>query len=188
MKRTPMPARKAPMRSKPTSSSAPARRAPISAKSLKRILDDQPLGPRALVREQTFQRDGYQCVARHFVPGVPCSAALQCDESQGRGREPGSHLDLNCTQSLCALCHRVKTDFPEISALIGLYGTIELERRFVVAEPADLPAALAEFAKRKAQVAGLRGSVGGDAAAVARFVAARGTEVPAEAWTQRMGS
>lgn len=163
-------------------------RSSLPAKSAKRAAEDVPLGRRSDVVRATFERDGYQCVASRFVPGVPCSVALECDEFQGRGREPGSHLDDTKTQTLCALCHRVKTDHPKTAALLGLYGADELYRRMLEGDPADLPAALAEFANLKAKVAGLRTTHGGQAEAVALLVEELGLEIPATAWMERTGS
>ena len=153
----------------------------LPEKSAKRIAEDAPGGPRSIVRDTTFQRDGYRCVARHLVPGVPCSAALECDEFQGRGREPGSHLDDTKTQTLCAICHRVKTDHPRVAGLIGLYGPVEQERRLAEEPHGALDAALADFAQLKARVAGLRGAHGGDAAAARRFALERGVVLQGEA-------
>lgn len=122
-------------RSKPIGRGAPLRRgapltrgtplgrgsriAPVSAKRLAERDD------RAEVRTATFARDGWRCVAHALVPSAPCTAGLECDEEQGRGRNPGSHLDPFATQSLCTICHRIKTERPAIAGVLGLYGLNE---------------------------------------------------------------
>lgn len=121
---------------------------------------------REQVRQDTFAREP-QCVAAGFVPSVDCPPGLECDEVQGRGREPGSHLDLDRTQSLCWVCHRIKTDEPRVAGLLGLYGAAERDRRRGE-EPDALPEALATWARIKARLCG-HGPAGGDLDAVLRF-------------------
>lgn len=164
---------------KPSTLKARSRLKPQSAK---RRAENEMDGPRGEVREATFRRDRYRCVARLFVPGVPCSAALECDEFQGRGREPGSHLDETATQTLCSRCHRVKTTEPRVAGLLGLYGPDEQLRRIGEEPPGVLTGALADFGKRKAQQAGVSGPAGGDAVAVTRFATDRGVTIPRGAW------
>lgn len=154
-------------------------RKPIAQQSAKRAGETEQ---RRDVRVATFERDHYRCVAAGFVPGIPCAGGLECDEIQGRGREPGSHLDADRTQSLCPWCHRLKTDHPRIAGLLGLYGVDELERRLMFEEPGAMTAALAEWANRKAQLEGSREGWGGNEAAVVAFVAERGGIIPMEAW------
>lgn len=143
------------------------RLAPVSAKR------EAERDEREAVRQRTFNRDGRRCVAHEFVPLVPCpeesrSAPLQCDEIQGRGREPGSHLDDTKTQTLCWKCHTLKTNYPRVAGLLGLYGREERERRTAEEAPGAWEEALAEWARRKAQLTGLPVALG-DLLAVRRY-------------------
>lgn len=147
-------------RSGPLASSGPlARRTGIKAKSAKRIAEDRPGGPRDQVRQATFDRDNHRCVAAGFTPDVPCLPGIECDEIQGRGRRPGSHLDATATQSLCRICHLLKTDHPWLAGMLGLYGADEwLTRVAELPEHTDarrsLRSALDEWTRRKATALG----------------------------------
>lgn len=125
---------------------------------------------RDAVRHATFTRDRWRCVASEFVPGAPCPPGLECDERQGRGRRPGSHLDLAQTQSLCWADHRLKTTEPRLAGLLGLNG-LEEQARWLDDEPdehAALVGAVAEWARRKAILLG-GPPAGGDVDAVIRL-------------------
>lgn len=125
---------------------------------------------RKTVRQDTFARDGFRCVAGDFVPGVPCSEGLECDEAHGRGRRPGSHLDRAETQSLCPLCHRIKTDNPRTAGLLGLYGVDVRDR--LLAQGFLFADACSAWAAIKASLAGRpRSAV--DPGAVLRFIERR---------------
>lgn len=150
------------------------KRSPLRAKSARRRIEDEPCGARSEIREATFRRDGYRCVAYRFVPGVPCTDALECDEAQGRGRQPGSHLDLTCTQTLCGRCHRIKTTEPQTAGLLGLYGVEEQQRRLSDGTPDSLTRALAHWARVKGVSAGVGPDWGGDLQAVQSLAFARG--------------
>lgn len=146
---------------------------PLPAKSAKRAAEDRPGGPREQVREATFARDGHRCVASDFVPDLPCpKGSMQCDEIQGRGRRPGSHLDLDQTQTLCWVCHHLKTVYPRLAAMLGLYGADEWLDRVGALDALDEPrwrtsagtgptlhdvlaTDLAEWARRKAMALGV---------------------------------
>lgn len=180
LKSDPAKARAWQQRSKPLASgkalertTTPARsRTPVRPVSAKRAAESEQ---RRLVREATFARDGYRCVASGFVPGLPCLPGLECDEMQGRGREPGSHLDVAATQSLCPVDHLLKGSYPRIAGLLGLYGLAEQERRLAEEAPGALLEALAEWARRKGQAMGAGGGHGGDPVAVLALAARRRT-------------
>lgn len=155
---------------------------PLRAKSARRETEDQPCGARAQIREATFKRDGYRCVANRFVPGVPCTDALECDEAQGRGRQPGSHLDLACTQTLCGYCHRIKTTQPRVAGLLGLYGPTEQRRRLSEDDQGGLADALAQWARLKGVMAGSGPDWGGDPQAVDSFATSHGNIIHPSAW------
>lgn len=120
MKRTRL-ARKTPLRAKGPGLKRGGR---LRGQSDKRAAEKDE---RVAVRQATFERDHYRCVAG-YLTSFPCSLALECDEIHGRGRIPGSHLDLNETQTLCSLCHRLKTDYVQVATLLGLYGPDTRER------------------------------------------------------------
>lgn len=142
----------------------------LNPKSAKRQAEDAFDGQRAQVREATRDRDR-KCVADGFVPGVPCTEGAETDERQGRGRLPGSHLDLDQTQILCPLCHRVKTAEPLFAGVLGLNGLAEQDR--LLDEAADqvhaIETALGGFARAKAIAAGMKLPVGGNPLAVQRL-------------------
>jgi hypothetical protein len=108
---------------------------PLPARSQKRI-GEAPI--RAEVRSACFARDHYRCRAVELADGCQHDR-LECDEIQGRGRRPGSHLVLEETQSLCWVCHRLKTDHPRVAGLLGLYGDEEMRRRLEeIGPPGDM--------------------------------------------------
>ena len=144
MKRSPAPKRRKSI----------ARGGPLPQVSPKRAAEADE---RKAVRQATFARDGYRCVARLFVPGVSCDDGLECDERHGRGRRPGSHLDLSETQTLCRACHHVKTTSPKVAGLLGLFG-LDVRARELhgdVAPEVTLRDAYREFARRKAMARGV---------------------------------
>lgn len=122
------------------------RRRPISPVSAKRLAEAPA---RTAVREAAIARDR-RCVASDFVLSVPCTEWLEVDEMQGRGRQPGSHLDLDAVQCLCGPCHRLKTDEPRLAGLLGLYGPDEQARRLGEEGLVTLGPAVDEWARRKA--------------------------------------
>jgi len=82
---------------------------------------------RAEVREECFVRDRV-CVAKALCPDVACAPGLECDEIEGRGRKPGSHLVLDDTQALCPICHMLKTRYVRCASLLGLYGDAAMDK------------------------------------------------------------
>ena len=133
MRRTGPPRRKTRLTFDPEKVRAWRRRtsAPLPAESSRRRAE-RPV--RADIREACFARDRHRCQAAELAPGCRHDR-LECDEIQGRGRRPGSHLVLDETQTLCWVCHRLKTDHPRIAALLGLYGDDEMQRRLDDAGP-----------------------------------------------------
>ncbi len=89
--------------------------APRSAKTI----EQAPL--RAEVRATTMARAGGICAAIELVPEVRCSGpACDVDEIEGRGVNPGSHLDDEITQPLCRAHHHWKTINPKLATERGL--------------------------------------------------------------------
>lgn len=173
MKRSGPPARRKPLKAgKGLASGAGLARGPGPApRSAKREAEHDE---REEVRRATFARDGHRCVASGFVPGARCPDGLECDERQGRGRRPGSHLDLTQTQSLCWADHRLKTTEPRLAGLLGLNGLeeqvrwLDEEAELGHDEGTALQGAVTEWARRKALLVGAP-PAGGDVAAVRRL-------------------
>lgn len=124
------------------------RRQPLRQVSAKRLAES---AQRQAVVAAAKARDR-GCVAEGFVPRVRCAPGLEVDEMQGRGRQPGSHLDLDAVQCLCPACHRLKTDEPRLAGLLGLYGPAEQTRRLEDEGLGVLGAAVDEWATRKARL------------------------------------
>lgn len=87
---------------------------------------------RFTVRASTAARAGHLCEMIDAVPEIRCSGpATDTDEIQGRGVNPGGHLDPSNTQYACRAHHRWKTENPAEARERGLTvrSTFELEGR-----------------------------------------------------------
>lgn len=84
------------------------------------------------VRTATRIRAGGICELAALIPEVACSGpATDADEIQGRGVNPGGHLDPSNTQWTCRAHHHFKTVNPAIAIERGLTvrSTFELDGR-----------------------------------------------------------
>lgn len=150
MKRVPL--RRTSIRHRADSTPLASRRAPLRRQSAKRAAEAPA---RAEVVRLAKERDGHRCVAERFAPNTRCAGRLEVDEMQGRGRQPGSHLNLEATQTLCSTDHLLKSNYPRLAGLLGLYGVEEQARR-LEHDPQPLKDAVDEWARRKAQALGQR--------------------------------
>lgn len=91
------------------------------------------MNQQADLRDQCFMRDNYRCQAAWIAPFVRCSAGLEADHIRNRSTHPHLKEQLANLQTLCAICHRVKTAEPWASTILGLYGA-ERKSRY---EPID---------------------------------------------------
>ena len=89
----------------------------INSRSQKTI-DNQ--SQRDEVRRVSLERAGHRCQMAALIPEMPCSGRLEVDEVEGRGINPGSHLDLDATQVGCRSHHQWKTEHPALALERGL--------------------------------------------------------------------
>lgn len=107
----------------------PMRRTPtkIAGRSARTVAE---LPIRAEVRRLSLERAGHRCEMAALVPEVKCGGLLEVDEFEGRGVNPGAHLDAAFTRVACQLHHRWKTEHPALALERGLRqkSTFELRR------------------------------------------------------------
>lgn len=72
------------------------------------------------VRRDALHRAGHRCQAKDLVPEVRCWGPLDVDEIEGRGVNPGGHLDPDNVQVLCRGHHDWKHAHPARAEELGL--------------------------------------------------------------------